>query len=302
MKTGKKQHTIPRFYLNQFIHPGWVYLRGSREPKRVQSAKSQAVQEFYYSQDTDEQNNSLDSLNTSIESETAPILRKLLTTKVSLTDTDKLLFSYFIANLALRVPKIIREMGESTLEALEQVDSMAKKITQKLYKMEIEENQPFIKVVTKESGSYQYTKKEWKDFLKLLHQQDEDGKAMMETTMSLFIDLASIIANMGWVIIDASDGAFFITSDSPVYLTDIDGSRIGAGWENANAVGSLPLSPRRYLGLHYGLPPDTLGYKRVSTEEVETLNKRTIASASCAIFSPERYPPAETWLLNKKVN
>jgi len=145
MKTGKKQHTIPRFYLNQFIHPGWVYFRGSREPKRVQSAKSQAVQEFYYSQDTDEQNNSLDSLNTSIESETAPILRKLLTTKISLTDTDKLLFSYFIANLALRVPKIIREMGESTLEALEQVDSMAKKIMQKLYKMEIEENQPFIK-------------------------------------------------------------------------------------------------------------------------------------------------------------
>jgi len=125
---------------------------------------------------------------------------------------------------------------------------------------------------------------------------------MMETTMSLFIDLASIIANMGWVIIDASDEAFFITSDSPVYLTDIDGSRIGAGWENANAVGSLPLSPRRYLGLHYGLPPDTLGYKRVSTEEVETLNKRAIASASYAIFSPERYPPAETWLLNKKVN
>ena len=296
MKTGKKQHTIPRFYLDPFIHPGWVYLRGSQQPKRVQSAKSQAVQEFYYSQDTDEQNYSLDSLNTRIESETAPILRELLAKKPLIAYASKLLFSYFIANLALRVPATIKEIGETMLEALEQADYMAKKIVQKLYKMEIEENQPFIEVVSSESGSYQYTKKEWENFLNLLHQQNKDGKAMMETTMSVITDLAPIIANMGWVIIDASDGAFFITSDSPVYLTDIDGSRIGAGWENANAVGTLPLSPRRYLGLHYGLPSDTLGYKRVSTEEVEALNTRTIASASYAIFSPEKYPPAERWL------
>ena len=296
---SKNQHTIPYFYLNRFIHPGWVYLCGSRCPKKVQSARSASVKEWFYSQNTGEQNYTLDSFNTYIETKTAPVLRELLNNRLALSEDSKLVFSYFIANLALRVPAHIKETGEMVIGALEQADYMAGKIMQEVHKIEVEENEPFIEVVNGESGSYRYTKKEWDNFLESLRQQDKVGKAMMETTMSVITDLAPIIANMGWVIIDASDGAFFITSDSPVYLTNIGGSRIGAGWENANAVGSLPLSPRRYLGLHYGLPSDTLGYKRVSAEEVEVLNARTIASASEAIFSPKKYPPAEDWMLKK---
>lgn len=293
MKISKNQHFIPRFYLDKFIQPGWVYLRGSQQPRQVQSSKRQAVREFYYSQDTEEQNRSLDSLNTSIENETAPILQKLLTTEVSLTDADKLLFSYFIANLALRVPVAIEERGETTLQAFEQATEMAKIIVEK-EGIIIEKDQPYI-----QDGANKYTYEEWMNLLESLRRrQNKDGKAMMETIMCLINYLAPIIANMGWVIIDASDEAFFVTSDRPVHLTD--SSRRGAGWGNANAVGTLPLSPRRYLGLHYSLPPDTLGYKRISAEEVEVLNARTIASASYAIFSPKSYPPAETWLLKKK--
>lgn len=289
MKTGKKQHTIPRFYLNQFIHPGWVYLRGSKQPRRVQSAKSEAVKDFYYSQDMGDEDYPLDSINTYIEGYTAPVLQELSTTKAPLPDASKLLFSYFIANLALRVPAYIEEMSETMVNALEQVDDMAKKITQKM-EVKIGENKPYI-----QAGSRKYTYKEWRDFLESLRQQNKEGKALIETTMSTVADLAPVIAHMSWVILTAPNGVFFVTCDRPVVLTDLEGSRIGAGWANRNAVGTLPLSPSRYLVL-YGSPSGKWQYQRASKEAVEDLNSRTIHFTIDAIYSPERYQPAENWL------
>lgn len=286
MQTGKKQHTIPRFYLNQFIHPGWVYPRGSQQPKLVHSAKNVSVKYWFYSPSPD---GNLDRINTIIESETAPVLRKLLTTNTPLPDTDRLSFSYFIANLALRVPASIEEMSETMVNALGQVDAMAKKITRKM-KVKVRENRPYI-----QAGSHKYTYKEWKDFLESLRQQNKEGKALIETTMSTVADLAPVIAHMSWVILIAPNGVFFVTCDRPVVLTDLEGSRIGAGWANRNAVGTLPLSPSRYLVL-YGSPPGKWQYQQASKEAVEDLNSRTIHFAIDAIYSPERYQPAENWL------
>ena len=47
------------------------------------------------------------------ESETAPVLRELLTTKDALPPGSKRLFSFFIANMALRAPANIQETGET---------------------------------------------------------------------------------------------------------------------------------------------------------------------------------------------
>jgi hypothetical protein len=290
MKTGKKQHILPYFYLNQFIHPGWVYTRGAQQSKRVQSAKSVAIKEWYYSQDTDEEDYPLDSINTYIEGYTAPILRELLTTKAPLPDASKLLFSYFIANLALRVPAHIEEMSETMVNALKQVNDMAKKFTRKM-KIKVDENTPYVQF-----SSRTYTYKEWKDFLESLRRQNEEGKALIETTMSTAAHLAPVIAHMSWVILIAPAGIFFVTCDRPVVLTDLEGSRIGAGWANRNVVGTLPLSPSRYLVL-YGSPPSKWRYQQSFKEEVEDLNSRTIHFAIDAIYSPEKYQPAENWLL-----
>lgn len=302
MKTGKKQHTIAYFYLNQFINPGWVYLRGSQQPKRVQSARSAAVKEWYYSQDTDDEDFSLDDVNTGIESACAPVLRELLTTKDGLPYGSKRLFSYFIANLALRVPVAIEETGETILNFMEQMDKMAKEQMEFMDIKDVGEKETEVKEdellpeCGPATGSYRYTLNGWKKELESMREEVKTKKATMPENIRLVKKLAPVIAKMGWDILDALVGGFFITSDRPVYLTNIDGTRLGAGWGNTNALGTLPLSPRRYLILHYGLPSNTWGYKRASSEEVEFLNERTIASASYAIYSPERYSPAENWL------
>lgn len=300
MKTGKKQHTNPRFYLDPFVHPGWVYSRGSKQPRRVQSARSVAVKEWYYSQDTDDEDFSLDDVNTGIENVCAPVLRTLLTTKDGLPYGSKRLFSYFIANLALRVPVAIEEAGETLLNFMEQMDEMAKKQMEHMSKQTVEKEdekaQPMPRFDSSGLGSYTWTPGEWKEELESIRKAVKARKAMIPESVRLTQRLAPVIAKMGWVILDALDEGFFITSDRPVYLTNMDGTRLGAGWENTNALGTLPLSSNRYIVLYYGLPSDTWGYKQVSSKEVEFWNERTIASARYEIYSPKRYPPAENWL------
>ncbi|MGD9115688.1 MAG: DUF4238 domain-containing protein [Dehalococcoidia bacterium] len=286
MVTGKHQHMLPRFYLNRFIHPGWVYLRGAKQPKLVHSARNVAVKDWFYSPSP---NGDLDQINTRIESETAPILTELLTTKAPLPDDSKFLFAYFIGNLALRVPAYIEEMSGAMVNALEQASGMAKKIIQKM-EIEVEENTPYVQL-----GSRSYTYKEWNDFLESLRQQNKEGKALIETTMTTVAHLAPVIAHMSWVILTAPAGFFFVTCDRPVVLTDLEGSRKGAGWANRDAVGTLPLSPNRYLVL-YGSPPDKWRYEQLSKEGVENFNSRTIQFAVDAIYSPAKYKPAENWL------
>lgn len=291
MRTGKKQHTIPRFYLNQFLHPGWIYLRGSHKPKKVQSAKSVAVENWFYSQDSSSKN--LDSINTFIEGNTSQTFRELLKTNNPLSNEQKFILSYLIANLALRNPATINETGKSMLNGLEQANWMAKEIV-KTHQIEVEDDTPYVEV-----GSYIYTYREWNDFLESLRQEDKKGKAMIETTMSMVAYLAPVIAKMSWVIQVAPIDAFFITSNCPVILTNLEGSRVRAGWENADAVGTLPLSPDRYLIL-YGSPSGKWLFRRVSKDAVEEYNSRTIHFAFDAIYSRYTYKPVDEWLRGNK--
>ncbi len=296
MKTGKMQHTIPRFYLNQFIKPGWAYLVGYQQPKRVKSAKNIAVRNWYYSPAPDGAD--LDVLNSKIEEMTAPIFRELLTIKDALTYESKQLFSWFIANLWLRAPETIEETGEEILNFYEQIDYMLKEQLEQVEKGEIKLEED-AKYDSGGVGSYRWTPKEWKEELESTRRKVKKGRAMMTENMRLIPKLAKVIANMSWGFFDAPSGAFFVTSDRPVCLTDRGGSRVGAGWGNANAFGTLPLSPSRCLVLHYGLPSDTWAYTQVPEEMVKDSNLRTISFAKYAVYSPKKYFPAQSWLHEK---
>lgn len=298
MKTGKKQHTVPYFYLNQFIKPGWVYLVGYQQPKRVKSAKNMAVRNWYYSPAPNGAD--LDVLNSKIEEMTAPVFRKLLTIKDTLTYESKQLFSWFIANLCLRAPETIEETGETILNFYEQIDYMLKEQLEQVEKgeLKLEKN---TKYDSGGVGSYTMTLAEWKEELESTRRKVKKGRAMMTENMRLIPKLAKVIGNMSWGFLDAPSRAFFVTSDRPVCLTDRGGSRVGAGWGNSNAFGTLPLSPSRCLVLHYSLPSDTWAYTQVPEEMVEDSNLRTISFAKYAVFSPEKYPPAESWLHAKRL-
>ena len=75
----------------------------------------------------------------------------------------------------------------------------------------------------------------------------------------------------------------------------MNGSPVGVGWASPTALGTLPLSPGRYLML---LPSPPYGWlhEEVSEPQVHEQNSRMMALAADALYSPQPYEPVEKWL------
>lgn len=295
MTAGKWQHTIPRFYLNSFINPGWVYVRGSRWPKRVQSARKTSVKAEYYSVDSAKQPYSVDweYVNSVVENVAAPVYKKISIDQTAISAEEKRLFAYFIANLWLRVPSHIEEMGGTILSAMESIDDMIKKQLATFAGKE----SAIPDLPPRRPGSFQFTLEEWKVELESMREEVKSGKPMIETTLSHTNKLAPVIADMGWVVVDAPKDAFFISSDCPVVLTDFKGSRVGAGWGNSNVFGTLPLTPSRAVVLS-GSVRNVWAFLKASHQDVSEFNLRTISHAVDAVYSPRKLDLAQKWLLS----
>lgn len=91
---------------------------------------------------------------------------------------------------------------------------------------------------------------------------------------------AAVLA-MSWQFLTAPDGHFFVTSDNPVVITD---AGFGLRWLFAEIV--FPVTPRVALACTYQeLPP---GYRRATWGQAKEVNRRVIASATAAVYSPRR--------------
>ena len=216
---------------------------------------------------------------------------QLLTAENALIKDSKLYLAYFIANLALRTPVVIEEAAAAMLDTMEKADHMIHKMSE-IHKSGVDPGP----IDPGPGPSIKCTLKEWREALTSMREEvNTGGKAMMDITMSIIPNLGPVIAKMSWMIMIAPADSFFVTSDRPIVLTDLDGSPLGAGWAKSDAVGTLPLSPKRYLVL-YGSPRGKWAYYKISRQEVAGLNSRTISFAHSAIYSSEKYNPAEKWL------
>lgn len=104
---------------------------------------------------------------------------------------------------------------------------------------------------------------------------------------------------MQFFLLDAPTESQFVTSDRPLALRSFPtGSRVGAGWGNRDAVGSIALCPRRFLLMLYG---DKVGifHKQCTPEQVADLNVETIQQAAREVYSQTDYPEAADWMNGK---
>lgn len=122
--SGPKQHTIPRFYLKEFLNSGIVYRRGDKSPRFVKKAKNVAVRINYYggpSDDFDE----LDKINSAIENLAAPVLKRLIHDVNSITRSGWIILSYYFANIHVRTPAFQDSMKSTFKEMGKQLNKMA---------------------------------------------------------------------------------------------------------------------------------------------------------------------------------
>lgn len=269
----KRQHFIPRFYLEGFCQNGLLSLYDRVENAyRDQTPLNTTTIGHYYTF-TDQEGRrrfDLEYLMSDYEGKAAPILKKL-SQREEISDEERSDMSIFIAMLGFRIPDQIDSLKSANGEMIKKISRMmfgnldqAKKI--------IRENPENIKL----------TEEEIENQAKIMANFIEDGNYTVETdhqwimgmSINMFLQVAPIFSQRDWVILHStSDKKSFVTSDSPLTLTTIQPRQNdfwGIGYANSDALVIFPLSKSCVLVM-YG-SDGNLSHGSISNKEIREVN------------------------------
>jgi hypothetical protein len=278
-----KQHTIPQFYLRPFLTNGWVYRKGAPSPRHTRNPRGTAAQHDYYGADK-----SVDSFNLLVETESAPAVRRLLQDIDSMTGADIVSLSYLLANLYARTCAAIEELRNVEVYWTRQVNEITRLTGEKRFRFVSRE-------LNEESTA---SLEEINDYATRLIASDGHQLAARDSFLSI-PDIAECIRSMSFLIIEAPEESFFVTSDRPLLLRSrFSGSPANVGWRKRDAVGCVALSPDRFLQVFYDKEP--CNYQRMARpNEVPSINRQTIMTADLEVYSRFECDEAAEWMTDR---
>jgi Protein of unknown function (DUF4238) len=290
--TNRRQHTNPQFYLRPFLSPGFVYKRGANEPLRTNHPGNVAVRRDYYGRE-DEGAISLDAVNRKLEEDGAPALRNLIEDPGIITADDWDNLSWLFANLWMRTPAAIDDMLTDLRQTYREIRAIVEPAARKSEegKIDLPEAGDFFK----HDNSVAMTLEELRETENALTAK-EAHLISATSSFKLLPDVAACIQQMHFLLIQAPKGHYFVTSDRPLILrSGITDSRVGAGWENRDAIGSIPLCPTTLLMMLYH-EARSISLASATAEQVAYLNRDTMRFASNEVYSCVESPSAYEWM------
>lgn len=293
MSSGRRQHTVPRFYLEQFF-PGFCYRYGAKSPYQRKKAKKVAVQKNYYG-GPDEDLTILDNINSFIESEAAPALQKLIYDTTSITRNDWVTLSYYFANIYIRTPAFHESMKRDFQEMTEQLNQMARDMMTAVEKAKAEGKDTSVPDVLPDDDPTRFTVDELNEWVEEM--DTEKGRlSMMAEFYGNMKNVAEYIQLMSLFILYAPGGLFFVTTDNPLILLSMSSdSTLGAGWGKADAFAIMPLDPKHFMTMFYSGPP-SIREKDLTADEVHFWNFEIMKYASNEVYSKYPYDMALDWM------
>jgi hypothetical protein len=289
----RRQHTIPQFYLKKFLSPGWVYRRGAEEPRLHKNPTNVAVHQDYYGRNKAERE-SLDELNKYIESEGSHPYMRLTTDIESISDYDWYVLSFVFANLFVRTPANIEEWRGIMHKATSALNTIAEKMIDRLISASLE-GRDLSEFRSETNNEPSTTLQQWNahaDRVKALG----GHRVAAYDLFSTLPDIAECIRQMTFVVWEAPDEHFFLTSDRPLVLQSRKtGSRAKAGWAKPDALGTIAVSPSRFLTMFYHKISGIYLIKATPIQ-VAGLNFETIRFAVNEIYSSFECPEAYYWM------
>lgn len=290
---NRRQHYIPQFYLRQFLNPGWVYRLGAEKPRPQKSPTNVAVQQDYYGRNEAERK-PLDGLNTYIEDKGAPSFTKLSKDIESITDYDWYVLSFVFANIFVRTPAHIEEWRNAVLKGTDEINTKAEKMIDRLISASLEgiDLSEFRSETSDESSATLKQLNEYAAKLKAIG----GHRVAAYDLFSTLPDIAECIRQMTFIVWEAPDNHFFLTSDRPLVLQSRKtGSRTHAGWAKPDALGTIAISPSRFLTMFY-YKLSGIYLLKATPIQVAGLNLETIRFADQEVYSPSEYPQADEWM------
>lgn len=253
MPDNKKHHFVPKFYLKLFSEDGLsINLFNMRRRKKIISAslRNQCYRDYFYGKEP-----TGEKALSQIEGAAANAIRRIIETKEipALTSTDR-------TTLLLYIMVQYSRTGYRADALDEMADNFFKYMLQ--HKLS-EETKDSVKIGFKEPGSF--------------------GVAMA-------MDLYVLLIDLQWLLVEASDGQEFITSDAPVVLYNQFFNDVKHGSNTGVATKGLqiffPLSPKLMLVLYDDdvyrtetTPKNTVLVKKIPDADIVEINKLQFVSA-----------------------
>lgn len=248
----KRQHFLPRFYLEGFAKDGKVAVFDRIENEvRVQQPVNTAVIGHFYTMVDDQGRKrfELEQLLAEYEGKAKPAIEKLAL-KDSLNADERSDLAIFIALGAMRTPDIV--------DSIKKVNSESIKMFAKQVLSDPEALATKLSADPKYAGlSQEELKVQAKEMVEFAQSDNYEvttnEKWAVGTAMRIALELAPIFAGRDWRVLHRdSEKKSFVTSDAPVLLTTVTprpSSIYGVGFGNADALVAFPLTASCVLAM-----------------------------------------------------
>lgn len=241
----KRQHFLPRFYLEGFTRDGMiaVFDRDKKEIRRQQPVNTAVVGHFYTMEDAEGRRRfELEALLSEYEGKAKPIVDKLVAGAPALTADERSDMSIFVALAATRTPEMVNSVQAVNGEMIKRVAKMLFSDTADV----------FSRLRSDERYNDESDEELHKQAEGMVRVAQNDGLTV-ETSEKWAVGLAiqtalgaaPFFSTRHWRVVHRdSDKQSFITSDAPVYLNTIaprPDSIYGVGFGSPDAFVAFPL-------------------------------------------------------------
>lgn len=268
----KRQHFLPRFYLEGFTKDGMVAVfdRESNEVRVQQPVNTGVIGHFYTMEDTEGRKRfELEQLLQEYEDKAIPVILKL-TAKEEINADERTDFAIFVALAAFRTPDIV-----DSLKAFN--SSMIGDMGKRMF-ADVEE----VKARMRGKADAPPTEEELEAEARELVEYAQSGQYEVTTShtwavsmaMKMAFNIAPILAGRDWAVVHRdNEKKSFVTTDAPVLLTTVaprENSFWGIGFGNTDALALFPLTGSCILAM-YGSNGD-LQHRMADVEQIRHIN------------------------------
>ena len=284
----KRQHHVPRFYLEYFVDQNgdvWTY-DNTKKTIRNSIPKETAIESNLYS-GLNEQGKYIDAIEKlleGIEDKAAAIYPKVMRNEI-ITGQERADFSMFIATLYTRSPAMMNTYAEMTGYMAQHITSatMSNRTHFESSINEYDQAQGTITTQMERDKLFAFAKDKSNYTIQV------DKKRGL-SALGIADAIAPIILDMNWFVFESVD-QHLITSDNPVVqvnpITDRHPVYGDGGFINRNSNISLPLSNRFLLGLAWlEVQPNKI--RAITKQKGRSMNTQRAYFAERYLYASQR--------------
>lgn len=292
----RRQHTVPRFFLERFATCNDsdkasklnVYVRGETTCKQI-TVDNFCVRNHFYSfrDDSGNRDNSVEIGLSLTEGIAARIIAKLVELRQVLSESERHNLCFFIADMWMRTPAY-RERAHALFKSMTNDFLHGLIADERRLGASIEEFNA--------DNDKSLTSQEIAEAIRLGDVKIEPSEAMLLTlTICRAERVAPLVDGMNWTILEAPQGSQFVCSDVPVVLFTPVPVPKGefVGWGTPGLEVTLPLSPQLCLFMSRRVGPQ---HTQVTAETADKISKRTVIAGHTFVFSKYQDARISNWL------